>query len=180
MLLYRSWSYIKIVLTWKKSGPNLKNWMRFWLSHNHDQPQVRTELNWAWKYHFCKWTLVNDIFGWFNWTILTSYCIQSLSFAACHLSPAAPVTQIMSADHRLALYFIKLHLYFPGGGWVDGNSQINLVRLDTRLGIYKHFKLLYHALPGWVGLTVIKGLVSVQLVLNLPTGTELGNTQVFL
>ena len=29
---------------------------------------------------------------------------------------------------------------------------------------------------GWVGLTVIIGLVSVQLALNLPTGTELGNT----
>ena len=34
----------------------------------------------------------------------------------------------------------------------------------------------YTSLGGWVRLTVIIGLVSVQLALNLPTGTELGNT----
>ena len=48
-------------------------------------------------------------------------------------------------------------IYLPGwvGGWVCG-----------WVGGW---------VAGWVGLTVIIGLVSVQLALNLPTGTELGN-----
>ena len=33
-------------------------------------------------------------------------------------------------------------------------------------------------LGGWLGQTVIIGLISVQFQLNLPTGTELGNKQV--